>query len=103
MIICRGGILFISEPTLREQVTRETCVTLFTRHVRNMHEQRIPCTIEETFQYLSDLQTLYWHIIKREDGRPSGDGWKERYGSTYTESIVSIGYPSIGFLQGVVI
>lgn len=55
MIICRGGISFINEPMLGELVVRETCVTLSTRHVRTMHEQRIPYMAEETFQYVFGL------------------------------------------------
>ena len=63
VIICRGGISFITEPTPRELVTRETCVTLFSGHVGTKHEHRIPGTTEVASQYVSGLQTLYWHII----------------------------------------
>lgn len=69
MIICMGGISFISEPMPGELIMRETRVTLSIGHVRTMHEQRIPCMAEVAFQYMSDLQTLYWHIIKRAVGR----------------------------------
>ena len=75
MILYRGDTSVIVEPTILEQVMRETCVTLFSGHVKTMHEQRILGTIEVASQYVSGLQTMYRHIIERVDGRPSGDGW----------------------------
>lgn len=75
VIHCEGGISLIMEPTSRELVTRETCVTLFLGHVETMHEQRISGTTEVVSQYVSRLQTLYSHIIERADGRPRGYGW----------------------------
>lgn len=54
-----GGISFITEPTYRELVLRETCVTLFSGHVGTKHEQRIADTTEVVSQYVSRLQTLY--------------------------------------------
>ena len=67
MIICRGGILVITEPTPGKWVMRETCVTLFSGHVEIMHEQRILGTAEVASQYVSGLQTLYRHFIERVD------------------------------------
>lgn len=102
MIICRGGISFITEPTSRELVTREICVNLFLRHVGTMHEQRIiPNIAEGVSQYVSGLQTLCWHIIERVDSRPRGDSWQGQERSTYPKSITSIKYPSFGCIQGV--
>ena len=86
----------------RGRVTR-ACVTLFSRHVETMHEQRILGTTEVASQYVSHLQKMYRHIIERVDGKSNGDGWQEQEGSTYLESIASIRYPSIGCNQGVAI
>jgi len=77
VIFCRGGIFFIIEPTPGEMVTGETCATLSTGHVGILHEHRIPCMNNVVFQWVSRLQTLYWYIIERVDGKLSGDGWKE--------------------------
>ena len=55
MIICKGGISFITEHMRWEQVRRETCVTLFSGHVETMHEQRIPGITKLTSQYVSRL------------------------------------------------
>ena len=100
VIICRGGPSVIVESTPREQVMRETCVTLFSGHVDTMHEQRILGSAEVSSQYASGLQTMYRHIIERVDGRPSGDGWQVLEGSTYLESIAGIRYTSIDCIQG---
>ena len=59
MILCRGGTSVIAEPMLGEQVMREICVTLFSRHVETMHDQRILGTTEVASQYVSGLQTMY--------------------------------------------
>ena len=101
LIIYRGGISFIIEPTSRDLVPRETHVTLFLGHVGTKHEQRIAGTTEVVSQYVSGLQTLYWYIIERADGKPRGDGWHGQGGSTYPESIMSIGYPCFSSIQGV--
>ena len=66
----------MTEPTPKELVMREMCVTLSAGHVRTMHKHMIPCTAEAIFQYVSRFQTLYWHIIERKDGKLSGDGWQ---------------------------
>jgi len=52
---CRGGISFITKPTLRELVTANKCGTLPKQHVRMLHERRIPCATEEAFQWASRL------------------------------------------------
>jgi len=53
VIICRGGISFITKPMSRDLVPRETCVTLFLGLVRTEHEQRILVTTEVVSQYVS--------------------------------------------------
>ena len=73
IILCRGGTPVIVEPTLGEQVMRETCVTFPSGHVEIMHEQRIRGSAVVASQHASGLQTIYRHIIERVDGRPSGD------------------------------
>ena len=67
MILCRGGTSVIAEPTIWEQVMRETCITFPSGNVEIMHEQRILGTIEVASQYVSGLQTLYRHFIERVD------------------------------------
>ena len=47
---------------------RETCITLFSGHVKTMHEQRILGKVEVASQYVSGFQTMYLHIIERVDG-----------------------------------
>lgn len=102
VIFCRGGILLITEPTPGDLVMGDTCATLSTGHLRIFHEQRTPCMMEATFQWVFKLQALHWHIIERVDGKLSGDGWEEKDGSTYTES-VSIRNPYNGCIQGITI
>lgn len=73
MIICRGGIAFITKPMSRVLVMRDPSVTLFSGHVGNMHEQGIPCIAEAVFQWVFRLQTLYWNFTEGADGILSGD------------------------------
>jgi len=68
-----------------------------------MHEQGIPCIAEAIFQWVSGLQTLYWHITEGADGRLSGDDWLEQDRSTYTKSVAGITHVSISNIQGLVV
>lgn len=78
VIFFRGGISFITEPTPRDLVMGDKCATLSTGHVMILHEQRTPCMIEATFQWVFRLHTFYWHIIKRVDSRLCGDVGRSR-------------------------
>jgi hypothetical protein len=73
MILCRGGASVITEPTLGEQVMRETCIIFPSGHVEIMHEQRIRGTAEVVSHYVSRLQTLYRHSVERVDGMFDAD------------------------------
>ena len=77
MILCRGGASVITEPTLGEQVMRETCIIFPSGHVEIMHEQRIRGTAEVVSQYVSGLQTLYRHFVERVDGMFDADEMAE--------------------------
>ena len=77
MILCRGGTSVITEPTLGEQVMRETCIIFPSGHVEIMHEQKIRGTAEVVSQYVSGLQTLYRYLVERVDGMFDADEMAE--------------------------